>query len=178
VFSFQGLDPENFIVELHDGRTVTVPLPIVDFADSMPSILNDREVMKFVMKGINPNTFCPYTSAEEHENDPGDAIIDDKDSSWLFRQGIELHCPDDVDPKKVRLFPVLMHIDCSHAALFGNFKVAPVQVMPAILDVNVQQTTAAWRKVATIPNLSAGKGKDGKSLNLILLTSCRIFTRS
>ena len=66
------------------------------------------------MKGINPKTFRPYKSAEEHENGP-DAIIDDKDSGWLFRQGIELHCPDDVDPKKVRPFPVLIHIDCSHA---------------------------------------------------------------
>jgi hypothetical protein len=34
--------------------------------------------------------------------------------------------------------------------------------MPAVLDVNVQQTTAAWKQVATISNLSAGKGKDRK----------------
>ena len=37
VFPFQGLDSDNFVVELHDGRTVSVP--VVDFADSMRSIL-------------------------------------------------------------------------------------------------------------------------------------------
>lgn len=140
VFPFKGLDPTTYVVELHDGRTVSVP--VVDFADAMRSILNDKEVMKFVMKGIDPTTFRPYKSTEEHESDP-DAVIDDKDSGWLFRQGIKLHCPDseDIDPKKVRPFPILMHIDCSHSDLFGNLKVAPVQVMPAILDVNVQQTS-------------------------------------
>ena len=72
------------------------------------------------------------------ENDPH-AIIDDKDSGWLFRQGIKLHCPDspDRDPVLVRPFPLLIHIDCSHVDLFGNLKVAPIQVMPAILDINV-----------------------------------------
>jgi hypothetical protein len=34
--------------------------------------------------------------------------------------------------------------------------------MPAMLDVDVQQQSAAWRSIATIPNLSAGKGKHGK----------------
>jgi hypothetical protein len=30
------------------------------------------------------------------------------------------------------------------------------------LDVDIQQHSKAWRQIATIPNLSAGKGKDGK----------------
>jgi hypothetical protein len=34
--------------------------------------------------------------------------------------------------------------------------------MPAMLDVNAQQKIGFWRSIATIPNLSAGKGKDGK----------------
>jgi hypothetical protein len=38
---------------------------------------------------------------------------------------------------------------------------AVIQVMPAILDVNVQQTVAAWRQISSsVPNLSAGKGSD------------------
>jgi hypothetical protein len=55
----------------------------------------------------------------------------------LYRQGLKLHCPDEntVDPAKVRPFPVIIHIDASHADLFGNLKVAPIQVMPAMLDV-------------------------------------------
>jgi hypothetical protein len=32
--------------------------------------------------------------------------------------------------------------------------------MPAMLDVDIQQHFKAWRQIATIPNLSAGKGKD------------------
>jgi hypothetical protein len=121
--------------------------------------------MKHIMKGLDPNTWRPKKIEEEHESDPH-TIIDDKDSGWLYRQGLKLHCPDEdtVDPAKVRPFPVIIHIDASHADLFGNLKVAPIQVMPAMLDVNVQQTTAVWRQVATIPNLSAGRGKDGKKL--------------
>lgn len=34
--------------------------------------------------------------------------------------------------------------------------------MPAMLDVDIQQTIQAWRQIATVPNLSAGKGKDGR----------------
>jgi hypothetical protein len=124
------------------------------------------------MKGLDPKTWHPKKTEEEHETDPN-AIIDDKDSGWLYRQGLKLHCPDKdmVDPAKVRPFPVIIHIDASHADLFGNLKVAPIQVMPAMLDVNVQQTTAAWRQVATIPNLSAGRGKDGKKRPSIAQTA-------
>ena len=80
--------------------------------------------------------------------------------------GIKLHCPDapEVDPHKVRPFPVLVHIDKSHTDLFGNLSAAPVQMMPAIIDVDGQQEVASWRQVATIPNLSSGKGKDDKTL--------------
>jgi hypothetical protein len=55
-----------------------------------------------------------------------------------------------------------MHIDKSHSDLFGIHAVAPTQVMPAMLDVDIQQHSKAWRQIATIPNLTAGKGKDGK----------------
>jgi hypothetical protein len=34
--------------------------------------------------------------------------------------------------------------------------------MPAMLDVDIQQHSKAWRQISTIPNLSAGKGKDGR----------------
>jgi len=125
VFPFEGMEPKSIIVELHDGRKVTVPQ--VDFAESMRSILNDKEVMKHIMKGLDPNTWRPMTSEETHENDD-DAVIDDKDSGWLYRQGIKLHCPDETecDPTKVRPFPLLIHIDYSHGDLFGNLKVAPI----------------------------------------------------
>ena len=176
VFPFHGLEPESVTVELHDKRQVSVP--VVDFAESMRSILDDKEVMKHIMKGLDPKTWRPKKKDEEHETDPN-AIIDDKDSGWLYRQGLKLHCPDEdmVDPAKVRPFPVIIHIDASHADLFGNLKVAPIQVMPAMLDVNVQQTTAAWRQVATIPNLSAGRGKDGKK-TANHCSNCRTITRS
>jgi hypothetical protein len=110
VFPFEGMEPKSIIVELHDGRKVTVPQ--VDFAESMRSILNDKEVMKHIMKGLDPNTWRPMTSEETHENDD-DAVIDDKDSGWLYRQGIKLHCPDETecDSTKVRPFPLLIHID-------------------------------------------------------------------
>eukprot|EP00956_Cyclotella_meneghiniana_P030571 scaffold77270_cov50-Cyclotella_meneghiniana.AAC.1 len=55
-----------------------------------------------------------------------------------------------------------MHIDKSHCDLFGNLSVAPVQCMPAMIDIDAQQQVSAWRQIATIPNLSSGKGKDGK----------------
>ena len=63
----------------------------------------------------------------------------------------------------VRPFPVLIHIDKSHSDLFGNLSVAPVQCMPAMIDIDAQQKVNAWRQIATIPNLSSGKGSDGQT---------------
>jgi hypothetical protein len=67
-----------------------------------------------------------------------------------------------INPTKVHPFPVIMHIDKSHSDLFGNLAVAPIQVMPAMLEVDIQHHSKAWRQIATIPNLSAGSGKDRK----------------
>ena len=135
---------------------------MVDFPESMRSILNDPKVMKHIMKELD-ETWQPVTSTEEHETNE-EAVINDKASGWLYRQGIDLHCPSAqaCDPTRVRPFPVIMHIDKSHSDLFGNLAVAPIQVMPAMLDVDIQQHSKAWRQISTIPNLSAGKGKDGK----------------
>ncbi|MGA0862251.1 MAG: hypothetical protein ACO3P6_05110, partial [Pelagibacteraceae bacterium] len=157
VFHLQGLEPRTDVVTLHDGRNVTVPS--VDFPESMRSILNDKNVMKHVLSGLHPDTWRPLLTAQQHEADE-EAFINDKDSGWLYRQGIELHCPDETecDPLLVRPLPVILHIDKSHSDLFGNLAVSPIQCMPAMLDVNIQQYSNAWRQIATIPNLSAGKG--------------------
>ncbi|MGA0823871.1 MAG: hypothetical protein ACO3PG_05370, partial [Pelagibacteraceae bacterium] len=161
VFSFGGLKPKLQSVELHDGRIVTVP--IVDFAESMRSILDDKTVMKRIITGIDLVTWRPVVRAEEHEANMS-AMLKDKVDGYLYRQGIELHCPDETecDPVKVRPFPVILHIDKSHSDLFGNLAVAPVQCMPAMFDTTIQQYSSAWRQIATVPNLSAGKGKDGR----------------
>ena len=161
VFGFQNLQPHLKEVTLSDGRIVTVP--VVDFAESMRSILDDSKVMSSLMSGLDPDTFRPIVSEDDHEND-SNAIIHDKDSGYLYRQGIKLHCPspDDIDPVHVRPLPIIMHIDKSHCDLFGNLSVAPVQCMPAMIDIDAQQQVSAWRQIATIPNLSSGKGKDGK----------------
>jgi hypothetical protein len=85
VFGMSGLEPSTFVIDLHDGRKVTVP--VVDFAEAMRSILDDDNVMKHIMKGLDPTTWRPLTSEEEHKNDM-DAFIHDKDSGFLYRQGI------------------------------------------------------------------------------------------
>lgn len=155
------LEPNIHQVTLHDNRKVSVP--VVDFASSMRSVLDDPRVMAHVMKGLDPDTYRPILSHEEMQNNP-DAIILDKDSGYLYWEGIKLHCPDSstCDETLVRPFPIIIHIDKSHSDLFGNLAVAPVQVMPAMFDVDMQQQVKAWRQISTIPNLSSGKGKDGK----------------
>jgi hypothetical protein len=56
----------------------------------------------------------------------------------------------------------LIHVDKTHADLFENFAVTPVQMMLAMTNVDAQQVVNAWRQIATIPNLNVGKGKGGK----------------
>jgi hypothetical protein len=75
VFPFHGLEPDSITVELHDKRQVSVP--VIDFAESMQSILDDKEVTKHIMKGLDPKTWRPKKPEQEHETDPH-AIIDDK----------------------------------------------------------------------------------------------------
>jgi hypothetical protein len=147
VFGLDGMSPKNISVELHDKRKVSVP--VVNFAESMRSILNDDKVMKCIMKGLDPVTWRPIVNEEAHERNP-EAFIDDKDSGYLYRQGIDLHCPNaqQCNARKVRPFPVIIHIDKSHSDLFGNLAVAPVQVMPAMLDVNAQQKIGSWCSIA------------------------------
>ena len=152
VFGFNKLHPKVIDVSLHDGRVVSVP--VVDFAEAMLSILDDPKVMASIMSGLDPDTWRPSVSETEHELDE-EATIHDKDSVYLYRQGIKLHCPEDGDPVLVRPFPVLIHIDKSHSDLFGNLSVAPVQCMPAMIDIDGQQKVDAWRQIATIPS---GKG--------------------
>ena len=160
VFHFNDLQPTDKEVTLHDGRVVSVP--VVNFAQAMLSILDDPKVMASIMKGLDPETWRPMVPETEHELNEN-ATIHDKDSGYLYRQGIKLHCPKDCDPVLVRPFPVLIHIDKSHSDLFGNLSVAPVQCMPAMIDIDAQQKVNAWRQIATIPNLSSGKGSDGQT---------------
>jgi hypothetical protein len=61
-------------VSLHDDCSVKVP--VVDFPQSMRSILNDPEVMKHIMKELEGTTWRPITSTEEHESN-ADAVIND-----------------------------------------------------------------------------------------------------
>ena len=75
VFPFHGLEPDSITVELHDKRQLSVP--VIDFAESMRSILDDKEVTKHIMKGLDPKTWRPKKPEQEHETDPH-AIIDDK----------------------------------------------------------------------------------------------------
>jgi hypothetical protein len=86
-FQLNGLEPQMHDVSLHDDRNVTVP--VVDFPESMHSILNDPGVMKHIMKELEKSTWRPVTLTEEHESNE-DAVINDKTSGWLY---IDLHCP-------------------------------------------------------------------------------------
>jgi hypothetical protein len=177
VFDFEGLKPDKKVVELHDGCCVTAP--VIDVEEAARSLLDDETVMSNIMEGLDTNTWRPKPSATEHENDP-QAIIGDKDSGYLYRQGIALHCPDKsdgIEPILVRPLPIVIYIDKTHAELFGNCAAfAPVQMMLAMTNVDAQQVKDAWRQIATIPNLNVRKGKDGNKRQ-ILSTSLKITTR-
>eukprot|EP00956_Cyclotella_meneghiniana_P017997 scaffold29759_cov121-Cyclotella_meneghiniana.AAC.1 len=95
VFHFNDLQPTDKEVTLHDGRVVSVP--VVNFAQAMLSILDDPKVMASIMKGLDPETWRPTVPETEHELNEN-ATIHDKDSGYLYRQGIKLHCPKDCDP--------------------------------------------------------------------------------
>lgn len=69
-------------------------MPVVDFEESMRSILNEKAVMAHIMKGLDPVTWRPNVTQQAHEGDL-QAEIDDKDSGYLYRQGIGLHCPQE-----------------------------------------------------------------------------------
>jgi predicted DNA-binding antitoxin AbrB/MazE fold protein len=94
VFDFGGLKPKKKVVELHDGCCVTVP--VIDFEEAARSLLDDETVMNNIMEEFEAETWRPKTSAAFHENDPS-AIIGDKDSGYMYRQGITLHCLDESD---------------------------------------------------------------------------------
>lgn len=169
-FDSSDLKFEKNNVELNDGRTVTIP--VIDFAAQARDVLDSPFVRANVAEGIDWETFRPIANAEEHENNPN-AIIGEKHTGFLYQRAIDLHCPSapNVDPTLVRPLVLVLHIDKSHADLFGSLCVTPIQWSLAMIDINGQYNIKAWRVLAYIPNLSKGKGaakskkKDSGSLN-------------
>ena len=163
VFQAEDLRPSQKETETHDGRKVTVP--VFDFPTIITSILDDIDIFNenTILAGLDKSTWRPKVSAEEWGNDPH-AVIGDKDTGYLYWQGIKAHCPDeeDCDPTEVLPLPLILHIDKSHYDLHGNLCVTPVGVSLAMLNSDTQQKVGAWRMLATVPNLSAKKGKNKK----------------
>ena len=89
-------------------------------------------------------------------------MIEDKDSGYLYRMGIDTHVPDLEDNTKILPLPIIVHIDKSHYDLHSNLCVTPIGFTLAMFDVDTQQKIDSWRMMATIPNLSAKKGKNKK----------------
>ena len=159
--------------ETHDGRKVTVP--IFDFAAQVRNLLDDPDVMNEhnIMKGLDQETWRPTLSAEEFENNYH-AVIQDKDSGYLYRMGIEAHVPDHEDNTKILPLPIIVHIDKSHYDLHSNLCVTPIGFTLGMLDVDTQQKVDSWKMMATVPNLSAKKGKNKKKREVILSATYRI----
>ena len=160
-FYVKGLMPMTKEMETHDRRKVTVP--IFDFAAQVRNLLDDPDVMNKdnIMKGLDQETWRPTLSAEEFEKDYH-ADIADKDSGYLYRMGIEAHVPDHEDNTKILPLPIIVHIDKSHYDLHSNLCVTPIGFTLGMLDIDTQQKVDSWKMMATVPNLSAKKGKNKK----------------
>ena len=115
------------------------------------------------MKGINPNIWRCKTPENVNERDPH-ADIGDKDSGFIYRMAMDAHVPgpSECNPTEVRPLPIIVHIDKSHYDLHGSLAVTPIGITLAMWDVDTQQKVRAWRQMATVPNLSAKKGKNKK----------------
>ena len=158
-FNKSDLKPINKLVQLSDGRQVTVP--VVDLRACILDILDDTMIngTNNLATGLNHKTWRPNFTQDDSDDQ---FIIGDKVSGYLYQDGIDLHCPsreDGVDEEKVRPLPLIFHIDKSHSDISGNLAVTPVTVTLAMFNVDIQQETRAWRNCACIPNLSAKKGQ-------------------
>jgi hypothetical protein len=163
---FQSADMKyvKHSVRLHDGRVVTIPVP--DFAPQVRDLLDHPFIWDYISTGIDKTTFRPVVPTEIHENDPN-AILGDKHTGHLYQRAIDLHCPSgpNVDETLIRPLLIILHIDKSHADLFGVLSLTPIQWSLAMITNDGQYNIKAWRVLAYIPNLSAGKGIDGKKSN-------------
>lgn len=159
-FDYLDLVSEQQDVTLEDGRIVTIP--VIDFAPQVRDFLDSPFVQSHIADGIDRDTFRVIKTPDEHEYDQ-DAIVGEKHTGFLYQRGIDVHCPSapNVDPTLVRPLVIILHIDKSHADLFGNLSVIPIQYSLGIVDIDGQYNIKAWRVLAYIPNLSVGKGSDG-----------------
>ena len=162
-FNAHDLKPNSKTVRLSDNRIVSVP--VIDFEAVVRSLLDDPEInnQRNLMKGIDPETWRCKVSAQEHETDHH-AIIGDKDSGYIYRMAMDVHVPaaDSCNASEVRPLPIILHIDKAHYDLHGHLAVTPIGVTLGMWDIDTQQKTRAWRQMATVPNLSAKKGKNKK----------------
>ncbi len=153
----------NVNVQLSDGRLVTVP--VIDFKACILDILDDPQLNKpsNLMKGLDHKTWRPQSDDNDTDED---FIIGDKVTGYLYKDGIDLHCPSSVDginEEIIRPLPLIFHIDKSHSDISGNLAVTPVTVTLGMFNVDVRQETTAWRNCSCIPNLSAKKGRSSRS---------------
>ncbi len=162
-FQKSNLRPTNVNVQLSDGRLVTVP--VIDFKACIFDILDDPQLntQSNLMEGLDYKTWRPQSDDDDTDED---YIIGDKVTGYLYKDGIDLHCPsslDGIDEKIIRPLPLIFHIDKSHSDISGNLAVTPVTVTLGMFNVDVQQETTAWRNCSCIPNLSAKKGRSSRS---------------
>ncbi len=163
LFDKKDMEPKDVVVNLTDGWCVSVP--VVDFEACIHDLLSDPEISNpsNLSNGLDKHTWRPITSIAQHEQNE-DVVLGEKDSGYLYRLGMNIHCPqvNEADPMLVRPLPLIFNIDKSHSDLHGNLAVTPVTVSLAMFDCCTQQRMRAWRVMATIPNLSAKKGKNKK----------------
>jgi hypothetical protein len=81
---------------------------------------------------------------------------------------MDIHVPaaDLCNASEVRPLPIILHIDKAHYDLHGHLAVTPIGVTLGMWDLDTQQKTHAWRQMATVPNLSAKKGKKQEEENV------------
>ena len=121
VTSWSDLADSGFLKSIQNisGQDRLSLSTVIDFEEAVRSLLDDVTVMNNIIEGLDPETWRSKTPANRHEYDP-DVIIGDKESGYLYRHGIDLHCPDEsdgIDPVLIRPLPVVIHIDKTHVAM-------------------------------------------------------------
>ena len=117
-----------------------------NFEAIVRSILDNETVNRpeNLMDGLDHQTWRPIFSAEAHEKDQ-QAMRGDKITGYLYRIGIDTHCPgpEECNPEEIRPLLRILHVDKSHYDLHGSLAITPVGVTLGMFDVDTQQTVTA-----------------------------------
>ena len=159
-FGLEKCFPDSKVVELSDGRKVSVP--VYDFAAQLRSLVQNEDLFNdqnMIEDYFDPQTMRPTKAYEDFGPDD---TVGDLTTGRLFHEGMKLYCNRSVprDCDAVMGFPLVLFTDGAVHDNNGGLEVKPVSFTGGMLKEEVRAKRSSYKHLGFVPSLLIGKGEN------------------